>query len=125
MNALRECPFCGAAPRIDTNERSTFISCVNRDCGVQPEGQEFADFEFADHKAEAIAAWNRRAATTGRETREATNAGGVDHAIEELCMLGENAFRDDPKRSFGAIAEAVFLLRAKSGRALASNGDGE
>lgn len=37
---------------------------------------------------------------------------GIDRAIEELCMLGENAFRDDPKRSFGAIAEAVFLLRS-------------
>jgi hypothetical protein len=36
---------------------------------------------------------------------------GVDRAIEELCMLGENAFRADPKRSFGAIAEAVYLLR--------------
>lgn len=56
---LRSCPFCGHRPySIDYDEGSAkgfSIECHNRDCPA--DGVEV----HADAKADAIAAWNRRA----------------------------------------------------------------
>lgn len=55
---LKPCPFCGGAPIL--NEKQTFIACDNPDCVINP----CLDWEIepkTNTKAEAIAAWNRRA----------------------------------------------------------------
>ncbi len=55
---LKPCPFCGGAPIL--NEEQTFIACDNPDCFINP----CFDWEIEpkiNTKAEAIAAWNRRA----------------------------------------------------------------
>ena len=55
---LAPCPFCGGAPIL--NEKQTFIACDNPDCVINP----CLDWEIepkTNTKAEAIAAWNRRA----------------------------------------------------------------
>ena len=52
--ALLPCPFCGEKPRLYV-DRGCEIACVNGKCGAEPT-------VWQGTEAEAIAAWNRRAA---------------------------------------------------------------
>jgi hypothetical protein len=50
--AMKPCPFCSSAAVAETlDSRSAWAYCDNEECGVEL---------WADTRAEAIAAWNRR-----------------------------------------------------------------
>lgn len=65
---LLPCPFCGAtdisASNVGEDEDNWFVGCMNRGCAVNP------CVFHPDSEAEAIAAWNRRAATRTSEAEE-------------------------------------------------------
>jgi Restriction alleviation protein Lar len=65
---LLGCPFCGAKPEVETDERTYVIKCVADRCGVEPRTFALSNLqEVADE-------WNTRAQTTGASHSEQTTA---------------------------------------------------
>ena len=58
--ALLPCPFCGDAPKIESDAGETLIYCVNDQCIIFTRAP--APYNDYGHRASAIAAWNRRPA---------------------------------------------------------------
>ena len=57
MTALKPCPFCGCKPKVGSEPTRTcyFVHCAAHRC------MAFAETHRYNTRAEAIAAWNRRA----------------------------------------------------------------
>ena len=78
--ALLPCPFCGGEAYLSedaSHSRAYFIGCNVDDC--------FGEIHWEQTKAEAIAAWNRRATPTVQE------AAKVPEIAEALRLAGQFA----------------------------------
>lgn len=55
---LADCPFCGAAAKLDTDVFTTVIQCTNDQCISRC---DMGGYNVHGHKQAAITAWNTRA----------------------------------------------------------------
>lgn len=57
-NELKPCPFCGGKPKLRYRKPFSYVVCT----GCKSSSELVCDsYEEGDGKADAIAAWNRRA----------------------------------------------------------------
>ncbi len=76
--ALLPCPFCGGEAYLSedaSHSRAYFIGCNVEDC--------FGEIHWEQTKAEAIAAWNRRATPTVQEAAKVRVKAAIAEQISE------------------------------------------
>jgi len=98
MEELKPCPFCGQPPLFGyrgKNAGANVIECQNNDCPCMP-------FTHALAHAEAIAAWNTRAALT--------RAPAPAEELVEIAKRHANAYLggESLERALAEIDEAAF-----------------
>ena len=114
-DGLRSCPFCGGEALIDrVDEGADYrpwywwtVHCANRECVCADLCHEY------DTKAEAIAAWNTRAAVTGYDFAMAVHDGNLWGKCSECkerqgYYLDAETIRNQQER----IAELEAVVRA-------------
>jgi Lar family restriction alleviation protein len=104
LEALKPCPFCGAAVNVTKDPNWIFVRCEA--CGCEgPDAQRHST-------AEAVAAWNRRPSPSVGvgELREGSYQQRIDVWMQEMFAAGGA----DPRTRMDRLIEEVFEL-AQSG----------
>jgi hypothetical protein len=119
------CPFCGEYPDFSSDEHSTIIECVGRDC-VRPSWCDEAGYDGDDeHEKRAIAAWNHRP-TASVEAGQPSVASlprppeGIDDVAHVLTNMDRMATQ--LHSSYGrACADAAALIRKLAAEPIAAH----
>ena len=105
---LRECPFCGGEAELVCNDIGVFVGCFHENCPIGPQTSTYLDGYATE--AEAIAAWNARAAhgtLTAEQAREAIEEAKAE-LLESCEYVGDMWQRKgDVLKAFGKMEQAI------------------
>ncbi len=111
-DALAPCPFCGGVAYTHEDDGKYFVGC--RDCFCMV-GEAYDRSAMPEHmfdaEAEAIAAWNRRAAPKSEDLTTA-KIDGLEEAITECGRWDRNMGSDSGKSIAYYIRQRIRALKS-------------
>ena len=107
---LKPCPWCQTAPVVTDGDNWTSVICGNTQCLVTAE-VDISGIGNLAHRAEAIAAWNRRPSPAIPDREEIV--GGLKR-IRFLLTDPARSYSENIARGRSALSDLLAKLEGKS-----------